>query len=632
MDTRPALQQDLLVHDSLTPEQEQVSVGSSAHIGFYSKWEGLAQTAKRIGAIVLATVGPGSFVAVGYMDPGNWATDLQAGAQFNYAMQFVVLLSGLIAIALQSLTIRLGVATGLDLPQMCRKEFHPVANFILWILAEVAIISTDLAEVIGAAIAIKLLFGLPISYGVLVMGLDVLVVLFGWNQKRLRYFEMFIFILILGVGICFMILLPRVGVNWGDALLGYLPSLTLVKDSNAVFSCLGILGATVMPHNLYLHSSLVQFKSPMHLERLAASKLSGSKSNAGHDQPPLDPISQSTTATPFETVPFVVSPPTNRAESIDTIIELAAPTIPSTIPNSDPAPIGSQPSSTTLFSMRSRTPPPPARTLPSHYQSLIKKCIQHLNVDSTLSLLYATLVNSSILITAAAAFYDPLLGDSNQAVTGIQDAYDLLHQNLGKGVATVFAVGLFFSGQCSTVTGTLAGQVVMEGFLGGVDTLDAVDGEEFLVADKLGRSGPTGRLDASVDAQVGANKGAVHSFTQPMVAFFKRRMWARRLVTRGIAIVPALVVTATQGDAGVDNLLVLSQVVLGVLLPFAVWPLVYFTSSRRVMTVQYVDADATREEGAIAVQYSNSWLFATLVYLIAVAVTGLNIYLVISSL
>ncbi|KAI9350875.1 natural resistance-associated macrophage protein-domain-containing protein [Obelidium mucronatum] len=482
----------------------------------------MVQTAKRLAAIVLATVGPGSFVAVGYMDPGNWATDLEGGATFNYSLLFVVLLSGLCAIALQSLTIRLGIVTGLDLPQLCRKEFHPIPNFILWILAELAIIATDLAEVIGAAIALKLLFGLPIVYGVLIMGLDVLVVLLAWNQRYLRHFEVFIFLLVLGVGICFMILLPRLNVHWGDAFFGYLPSSILVTDSNALYTCLGILGATVMPHNLYLHSALVHFKSPSYREKIENLKSKTSKSE------------KSTT-----------------------------------------------------------------RSLPDHQLPLLKKCLHYLNVDSLVSLIYATMVNSFILITAAAAFYDP---NAPSKVTGIEDAYHLLWEQLGKGGATVFAVALLFSGQCSTVTGTLAGQVVMEGFLGGCDTLDAFEhGDE------------------------------------------ARNMWARRLITRGLAIVPALVVTMTQGEGGIDSLLVLSQVVLGVLLPFAVWPLVWFTSSKRIMTVRYVEGDGSRysvdentvtdmieERGNMRVfdiVYANSWPFTILVMLIATGVTFLNLYL-----
>ncbi|ORY47248.1 Nramp-domain-containing protein [Rhizoclosmatium globosum] len=574
----------------------------------------MGNSAKRLAAIVLATIGPGGFVAVGYMDPGNWATDLQGGTQFNYSLLFVVLLSGLCAIALQSLTIRLGIVTGKDLPQMCRKELHPVANLLFWILAEVAIICTDLAEVIGAAMSLKLLFGLPITYGVLIMGLDVLIVLFGWNQKYLRYFEIFIFILILGVGVCFMALLPRLGVDWGQAFKGYLPSSILVTDSTALYTCLGILGATVMPHNLYLHSSLVHFKSPSYRERLEKNKVGAKK---------MDQVQEPRESTENVTQPLhpdaeitpAALPPT-RTESANTLVTL----------------VTNPPSPTTPTSLH-KTP----RSLPDHLLPLLKQCLHHLNVDSIVSLLYATIINSFILITAAAAFYTP---DQSVSVGGIEDAYDLLMQMLGSGGATLFAVGLFFSGQCSTVTGTLAGQVVMEGFLGGEDTLDAVPGDEgeFLVSDgvkrKEGVAGEGNRVTARVQSATGK-----------MVLFFRKNMWARRLVTRGVAIVPALIVVQTQGSHGIDDLLVLSQVILGVLLPFAVWPLVIFTSSRRVMTVRYVEGDgsryssdgnmlATTEDGegggemrVFDVCYANSWPFTILVMLIAVAVTALNLYL-----
>ncbi|KAI8841779.1 natural resistance-associated macrophage protein-domain-containing protein [Chytriomyces cf. hyalinus JEL632] len=476
-----------------------------------SLWHRVRTKAASLVAIIISTVGPGSFVAVGYMDPGNWATDLAAGANFEHKLLSVVLLSGIIAISLQSLTIRLGLVTGRDLPQMCRQEFHPTANFVLWILAELAIIATDLAEVLGAAIALHMLFGLRIPYGVLIMGLDVFVVLAGFSDKHLRYFEMFIFFLIFSIGLCFTVLLSRLPVSWGTALQGYVPSSLLVTDPQALYMSLGILGATVMPHNLYLHGALVQFRSPAYRERQQ-----GLLNKTG---------------------------------------------------NGAIAPTGTAHTNTGEGGHEMQT-------------------LHHLNVDSMCSLLYATIVNSFILMTAAAAFYGTPQADE---MGGIEDAYGLLQQMLGKAVAALFALGLLFSGQCSTITGTLASQIVMEGFLGGMGG---------------------------------------------------KRQWARRLITRSIAIVPSLIVTLVFGDSAVDRLLVISQVCLSALLPFAVWPLVYFTNSRRIMTVEFVSpvedvsiddvgvlGDQRRQAGETVVCYANSWWFGSLMVLVAVFITVLNVFL-----
>ncbi|KAI8846054.1 NRAMP family [Chytriomyces cf. hyalinus JEL632] len=489
-----------------------------------SLWHRVRTKAASLVAIIISTVGPGSFVAVGYMDPGNWATDLAAGANFEHKLLSVVLLSGIIAISLQSLTIRLGLVTGRDLPQMCRQEFHPTANFVLWILAELAIIATDLAEVLGAAIALHMLFGLRIPYGVLIMGLDVFVVLAGFSDKHLRYFEMFIFFLIFSIGLCFTVLLSRLPVSWGTALQGYVPSSLLVTDPQALYMSLGILGATVMPHNLYLHGALVQFRSPAYRERQQ-----GLLNKTGNGA-----IAPTGTAH------------TNTGEGGHEMVEHVS----------------------------AQDTPPSSNTLQDNRQNSSKtiQTLHHLNVDSMCSLLYATIVNSFILMTAAAAFYGTPQADE---MGGIEDAYGLLQQMLGKAVAALFALGLLFSGQCSTITGTLASQIVMEGFLGGMGG---------------------------------------------------KRQWARRLITRSIAIVPSLIVTLVFGDSAVDRLLVISQVCLSALLPFAVWPLVYFTNSRRIMTVEFVSPveDVSIDD---VVCYANSWWFGSLMVLVAVFITVLNVFL-----
>ncbi|KAI8843208.1 natural resistance-associated macrophage protein-domain-containing protein [Chytriomyces cf. hyalinus JEL632] len=524
-----------------------------------SFWHRTVSKAASLLAIIVSTVGPGGFVAVGYMDPGNWATDLAAGAQFEYKLLSVVLISGIIAIALQSLTIRLGLVTGRDLPQMCRQEFHPTANFILWILAELAIIATDLAEVLGAAIALHMLFGLRIPYGVLIMGLDVFIVLAGFNDKHLRYFEIFIFFLIFSIGLCFTVLLSRLPVHWGNTFLGYIPSSMLVSNPDALYTSLGILGATVMPHNLYLHGALVQFRSPARGQFTHESSAVTLNSQ---------PNQTEATEAPTSTLPIVEQHQQDDQVSLhlQQHQEQQAVSLIQSIKNVFARPSFKQ------------------RTMPARHQNPLHKTLHHLNVDSLFSLLYATIVNSFILMTAAAAFYGTPKADE---MGGIEDAYVLLQQMLGKGIAALFAIGLLFSGQCSTITGTLASQVVMEGFLGGMGGL--TDG----------------------------------------------RRWARRLITRSIAIIPSLIVTLVLGDAAVDRLLVISQVCLSALLPFAVVPLVYFTNSRRIMTVEFVSPSDTagdaepvsQSAGNATVCFANSWWFGSLMVLVAIFITGLNVYL-----
>jgi len=374
---------------------------------------------------LLAFAGPGFLVAVGYMDPGNWATDLAGGSKYNYTLLSVIMLSNLMAILLQALAIKLGVVTGRDLAQACRDHFsHPVA-LALWGGAEIAIAACDLAEVIGSAIALNLLFHIPLLLGVCLTALDVLLILF-LQQRGFRFLEALIVSLIGIIGLCFglEILFSRPSLI-GLAHNFFIPSLQIIHDPGMLYIAIGILGATVMPHNLYLHSAIVQTRS---FERTAAGK---------------------------------------------------------------------------------------------------REAIRFGTIDSTIALSIALLVNAAILIVAAATFYRR---GYNQ-VAEIQDAFKLLSPLLGVTAAsTVFALALLASGQNSTLTGTLAGQVVMEGFLN-----------------------------------------------------IRIRPWLRRLITRGLAIVPAIIVTASWGEQGTAKLLVLSQVVLSLQLSFAVVPLVMFTSDRKKM-------------------------------------------------
>ena len=368
---------------------------------------------------MLAFVGPGYLVAVGYMDPGNWATALAGGSAFGYTLLSVALLSSLMAMLLQALCARIGIATGRDLAQLCRERFPRPVNLVLWFLAEIAICATDLAELIGTAIALELLFGIPLLLGVLLTAADALLVL--WLQhKGVRWLEALVAGLILGVFGCFAIQIAMAQPIWSEVLAGYFPSRQILTNDAMLYIAIGILGATVMPHNLYLHTAVVQ----------------------------------------------------------------------------------------------SRAVSPEARP----------EAIRFASIDSTVALCLALLVNSAILITAAAVFH----AGGRTEVAEIQEAYVLLAPMVGSGLAAVlFAVALLLCGLNATVTATLAGQVVMEGFLGV-------------------------RLPPPI----------------------------RRLVTRGVAIIPAVIVTALMGESGTARLLILSQVILSLQLPFAVIPLMLFAGDR----------------------------------------------------
>jgi manganese transport protein len=371
-----------------------------------------------------AFTGPGYVIAVGYMDPGNWATDLAGGAQFGYTLLSIILVSSLMAILLQHLSLKLGLATGRDLAQACRDHYSVPVVIFLWILCELAIAACDLAEVVGMAIGLQLLFHLPLLLGCIVTCLDVLVVLYLQN-KGFRYLESFIMGLIATIVACFVIEIVLAQPSFHGILAGFVPQAEILHNTAMLYVSIGIIGATVMPHNLYLHSSIVQ---------------------------------------------------TRRVED-----DIASK----------------------------------------------REAIRFATIDSTVALVGATFVNAAILIMAAAVFHNSGHAD----VADIQSAYQLLSPLLGVGFAsTLFALGLLASGQNSTLTGTLAGQIVMEGFL-----------------------------------------------------HLKLRPWLRRLVTRGIAIVPAVIVIGFYGEAKTNDLLIWSQVALSMQLGFAVWPLMRFTSDRAQM-------------------------------------------------
>jgi len=372
---------------------------------------------------VLAFAGPGYLVAVGYMDPGNWATDLAGGSRYGYTLLSVILLSNLMAVLLQGLASKLGIVTGRDLAQACRDHYSKPVSVALWLMCEIAIAACDLAEVIGSAIALDLLFGIPLPVGVFITALDVLLLLYLQN-RGVRVLEALVIVLLATVGVCFAFELFLSRPDVGGVLRGFIPDPQIVRDPGMLYLGIGILGATVMPHNLYLHSSIVQ-------TRKYAETTEGKR-----------------------------------------------------------------------------------------------EAVRYAFVDSTIALTMALFINAAILIVAAASFHTT----GHHGVAEIQDAHKLLTPLLGAGASTAFALALLASGQNSTITGTLAGQIVMEGFL---------------------------------DIRV--------------------RPWVRRLITRLIAIVPAALMAIFGGVSGTAHLLLFSQVVLSLQLSFAVFPLVMFTSDREKM-------------------------------------------------
>src|SRR6266853_630830 len=373
---------------------------------------------------LLAFAGPGYLVAVGYMDPGNWATDIGGGAKFGYTLLSVILISNVMAMILQALSAKLGIVTGRDLAQACRESYSRPVAIGLWVVCEIAIAACDLAEVLGSAVALKLLFGLPLIAGVLITALDVLIVL-ALQGRGFRLIEAFVITLIASIALCFAYEIFFAQPIWREAAVGFIPRWEILRNREMLYIAIGILGATVMPHNLYLHSSIVQ----------------------------------------------------TRAFGIST---------------------------------RDR-----------------REAVRYAIFDSTLALGFALFINAAILVLGAAAFHTRGLHD----VAEISDAYKLLTPVLGASLAsTLFACALLASGQNSTLTGTLAGQIVMEGFLD-----------------------------------------------------IRLKPWLRRLITRALAIIPAAFVIGFAGEDKVTSLLILSQVILSFQLPFAVIPLIRFTGDRTKM-------------------------------------------------
>jgi manganese transport protein len=390
----------------------------------------------------MAFVGPGFLVAVGYMDPGNWATSIAGGAQFGYALLTVALMSNIMAIILQSLCARLAIGSGRDLAQACRDAFPRPVAWILWVFAEIAIIATDIAEVVGTAIGLNLLFGIPLELGVIITALDVFLIL--WLQRLgFRWIEAFIITLLGVIFVCFLLQIAMADPDWGQVIRGFAPTVEIVKNPAMLYLALGIIGATVMPHNLYLHSGIVQTRAY-------------------------------------------------------------------------------------------------GESLPEKRQAL-----RFATWDSTTALMFALLINASILILAAATFH----AGGHSTVAEIGEAHSMLAPLVGSLLAPkLFAIALLCCGLNSTVTATMAGQIVMEGF-----------------------------LDIRLPA------------------------WARRLITRIVAIVPAAAVTLYYGAEGTGMLLILSQVVLAFQLPFAIVPLVMFTRDRAKMGAFTAPGWLTGLAGLIAI-------------------------------
>ena len=401
---------------------------------------------------LMGFAGPGFLIAVGYMDPGNWATDLAGGSQFGYALLFAIMLSNLMAILLQSLSLKFGIASERDLAQACREQYSKPVSVALWVFAEIAIAACDLAEVIGSAIALQLLFGIPLVLGVVLTGVDVLLLLL-LQHRGFRYLEALVITLIGTIAVLFGIEMVLSRPEWLPIARGLVtPPPGILHNPGMLYIAISILGATVMPHNLYLHSSIVQTRN---YPRTSAGK---------------------------------------------------------------------------------------------------RDAIRFANIDSASALMFALLVNAAILVVAAAVFHR----GGHPEVADIGQAYKLLSPMLGVGAAsTMFAVALLASGQNSTITGTLAGQVVMEGFLN-----------------------------------------------------LRMAPWSRRLITRSIAILPTVIVAWLYGESGTGKLLILSQVVLSMQLSFAVFPLVSFTSNRKLMG-EFTNARWLKVLGyttAVLIAVLNAWL------------------------
>jgi len=404
---------------------------------------------------VLRFAGPGLLISIGYMDPGNWATAIEAGSRFGYSLLFVVLLASLAGMAVQCLCSRLGIATGRDLAQLCRERYSPRSAKLQWLLAEVSIVATDLAEVLGCALAFHLLLGCSLTFGIALTALDTLLIL-ALQNRGFRRLEAIMLVLVATIGVCFFIELVLIKPYWPQVFQGFKPSLSALGEAAPLYLAIGILGATVMPHNLYLHTSVVQ-------TRLIGTDLA------------------------------------SRQDAV----RLA-------------------------------------------------------RIDTLGSLGLALLVNAAILILAAAAFHQ----SGHTEVVEIQDAYHLLDPLVGGAFAsTLFGIALLASGQSSTFTGTIAGQVIMEGYLN-----------------------------------------------------LKIPCWQRRLITRGLALIPAFAGVWLMGEGAVGKLLVLSQVVLSLQLPFALYPLIRMTGDERLMG-EFVNRWYTKGLAwglFVVIGAANAWLIVQL--------------------
>ncbi|KAJ3118065.1 hypothetical protein HDU96_004069 [Phlyctochytrium bullatum] len=460
-----------------------------------------------------------------YLDPGNWSVDLSAGSQFGYSLLTVIALANAMATVLQYLCIKLGVVTGCDLAMACRKTLPRSVNLCFYVLCEIAIIATDLAEVIGTAVALQLLVGLPLPAGVLITALDVLVILAVWGAKNLRLFESAIMGLVMAVAGCFGYLLFRSGPNWSNVAKGLIPSPELVTNGGMLYLATGIIGATIMPHNLYIHSSIVRYRSSKDGEDL------GEINDIAYSEPPPTVIRPQ----PDEGENTRAEQPLLSGSGAETTTSTPNKTLPGNASNDGNV-----------------DPPIHHGTQPTRRRWLIPHILWYTNMDSVLALSCALLINAAILIVAAAAFHEtPRGGDGGdpEEVAELADAYELLNRYLGPAAGMAFALALLFAGQSSTMTGTIAGQVIIEGFLGGPNGF-----------------APRLRVPA----------------------------WLRRLSTRVLAIVPAMTVATLAGESGMNRLLVASQVVLSLQLPFAIWPLVLITGNKKLMTVTFKDeSDAT---------------------------------------
>ncbi|CAO3635811.1 unnamed protein product [Cunninghamella echinulata] len=515
-------------------------------------------------------IGPGFMVAVGYLNPGNWSTDLSGGSSFGYQLLFIIFVSNFIAIFLQNLAIRLGTVTGMDLAACSRKYLPRYLNLFLYCLAEIAIIATDLAEVIGSAIAIHLLFpSISLPAGVAITAADVLIILLFYNEddeknskkneeNGTHYFEWFVMLLVSAVGICFLIELILSPVDVPQVFIGYLPSTTIFTDPDCLYVAIGIIGATVMPHNLFLHSFIVQSRcyswkserpTTLHHDVILPNQMSENEEDVeilDHQQQKQQQLNKNQLSeNGHDKISFYEDEDEDDDEDDDddehkALVNKYEKKEQNVIFMEDNQHDDEEQRINERIMIQSDKPFKNMDALRDYLSQHINTNLHYSFIDLLVALSFAFFINSAILIVAASNFHQE--NSTVKEMSDLFDAHELLKQYIGPSAALIFAIALLCAGQSSTLTATLAGQVVMSGFLG-----------------------------------------------------MTTRPWLRRLLTRFIAIIPAMTAACFAGRSGLSQMLVASQVALSIQLPFAVVPLLYFTSNSTIMKLDLIQPSSVNK-------------------------------------